>query len=496
MMHVLMIVLVLLIFLNDSLEIPDSHSRWFVVLIWLISLSVLGFGYWLFCKIIHRRLKRHDSRLLGQLDRINMIFRLIGVGLACGVMLAGVLNFLRDLMGNVYFLPDALFLMPTICLFIWGWLCQYPIDQQLKEASLIRCVDDGDSVYEFPNRYHFLLNHLRHEMLIVLLPLLLILLWAETTEFTILPWIYGADWQEESQGVAWLLNDIAEVGSVITLTGGVVIFVLSPMIVRWAWDTEKLVDGTVRERILALCKTHQVNISEVLLWRTAGTMINAAVIGAVSKLRYILLSDALLDRMPTRELEAVMAHEIAHIRKKHILFLLIAAINLIGLLELLFNLIGEGIHQIIVRITGHTDIDVLELQLNDIIILFGLGATLIGWFILFGYVSRLAERQADTFGAVHMTRVLENDWEDENCVSRAGAGTMISALQLVADLNHIPTKKNNWRHGSIEKRQDYLRSIVGQQIDELIVDRQIRFLKYVCIFLLVLMSAGYWYLGG
>ena len=52
---------------------------------------------------------------------------------------------------------------------------------------------------------------------------------------------------------------------------------------------------------------------EILLWHTENNMGNAAVVGLVPRLRYILLSDLLLETMDDRQIEAVFAHEIGHI---------------------------------------------------------------------------------------------------------------------------------------------------------------------------------------
>ena len=54
-------------------------------------------------------------------------------------------------------------------------------------------------------------------------------------------------------------------------------------------------------------------------------MINGAVMGAITPVRYILLTDALLETLPRERVEAVMAHELAHVRRHHIFWLVMAA---------------------------------------------------------------------------------------------------------------------------------------------------------------------------
>ena len=61
----------------------------------------------------------------------------------------------------------------------------------------------------------------------------------------------------------------------------------------------------------------------MLLWKTFGVMINAGVMGLVAPLRFILLTDGLVERMPVERIEAVMAHEVAHVSKRHIFWLIV-----------------------------------------------------------------------------------------------------------------------------------------------------------------------------
>ena len=74
--------------------------------------------------------------------------------------------------------------------------------------------------------------------------------------------------------------------------------------------------GEVRDRMIELCASmHNVRVRELLLWHTSGRMINAAVTGLVRQVRFILLSDGLLDQVSNpRAIEAVMAHELAHVK--------------------------------------------------------------------------------------------------------------------------------------------------------------------------------------
>ncbi len=51
-------------------------------------------------------------------------------------------------------------------------------------------------------------------------------------------------------------------------------------------------------------------------------MLTAGVMGLVKRFRYLLITPALLDLLEPEELKGVVAHEIGHIRKKHLIFYL------------------------------------------------------------------------------------------------------------------------------------------------------------------------------
>src|SRR6185436_21061634 len=87
------------------------------------------------------------------------------------------------------------------------------------------------------------------------------------------------------------------------------------------------------------CRRIGLRYREILLWHTHGMAINAAVMGFVGPLRYILVSDALLETMDEEEIEAVFGHEAGHVRHYHLqffmLFVMVTMYITGGLLELL-----------------------------------------------------------------------------------------------------------------------------------------------------------------
>ena len=89
----------------------------------------------------------------------------------------------------------------------------------------------------------------------------------------------------------------------------VAIFLASPVLLRRIWSTTPLPDGPLRTKLLKLCNRIGLRVAEILIWHTDGVMVNAAVVGLVPRMRYILLSDTLLEAMTEDEIEAVFGHE-------------------------------------------------------------------------------------------------------------------------------------------------------------------------------------------
>ncbi len=124
-------------------------------------------------------------------------------------------------------------------------------------------------------------------------------------------------------------------------------------------------------------------------------------------------------------------------------------------------------------------------EMLSVLALVGIG---VGWVILFGWVSRRIERQADTFAVQHLATQREAPMRDQTghvLIDPESAQTMIDALQQVAELNHIPPRKRSWRHGSIAWRQTYLRDLVGPCADALPIDQQMRWINLTALAALI-----------
>lgn len=417
------------------------------------------------CALTHRRLRRSPNqaaRALRRLDKLLTVLRFATLGVFyAGLFGLGYLRWLSE-QTNLWLLVNELVVLAgPLAVVMVAWWMYYPIDRRLREAALLRQIDEGQPVWPLVTRRQYLLNQVRHQLLLMLLPLLMLLAWGQIVDRMVVGQIIGPAWSP-----------------LLLAGGGIGAFLLAPLVIRHVWDTEPMPAGELRHRLLEMCRRHRVKVRQLLLWRTYGGVINGAVMGLVGPLRYILLTDGLLNLMPGDQVEAVMAHELGHVRKRHMIWLVVCALGTLVAVMTGVELATEG------ALWGAAAMGLTWAQVNE-----PSGSTLgedlyagalalgaiAAWAPLFGYLSRRFERQADAFAVQHLAAGGE-----DGLIPEQAAQTMARALANVAHLNNIPAERPSWRHGSIRWRMDYLQSIIGQPVGQLPIDRQVRWMCWAC----------------
>jgi STE24 endopeptidase len=214
---------------------------------------------------------------------------------------------------------------------------------------------------------------------------------------------------------------------------------------------------------------------DILLWQTNGLMGNAAVMGLFPRVRYILMTDVLLDTMSDAQIEAVFAHEIGHVRHRHMLWY----VGLVAIFTLLSLGPGEWANAWLVNRLG----DSQWLQLAQV-----LAGLALFWFS-FGFVSRRFERQADVFAARTIAGTEPAAILSPGTVSPYGATLFASALRRVAVINNIPLARPEWIHGSIASRMQFVQSLAASPDLTHRFDRDINQI-YIALVLLLIFAAS------
>ncbi len=479
-MPLLVLALALGVFMHDQYWHGRPTESWAT----LLGLVLGGNGILLalyagFCALLSRQLRRgHAGWALRWQGRVAFLLRLGLLKVFALALLAGWLRALRSALGDWILLDELLAMLPTLLAVTASWWLYYPIDRRLREASLLRQIDEGRPIFPIWSRGQYVLAQVRHQLALVGVPLLILMAWTETVYML---------------GPRWLGERYAQLGSALVLAGAGGVFVFAPLMIRCVWDTVPLPPGSLRQRLEAMCARHRVGVRQLLLWRTFGGMINAAVMGVARPVRFILLSDALLEMLPEPQVEAVMAHELGHVRKHHLVWLLIAAAAaMMGLQVLLTWPLFKAFQALESWSTAPSWLEPARLWLaqQDVMEVTITALTLVGWVLIFGWVSRRFERQADTFAVVHLAQSQPD--APEQSIGPAAAYTMIAALQQVAQLNHIPIEKNSWRHGSIQWRQQYLATLVGQRIGTLPIDVTVRWINRASFVVLAVVILLQW----
>ncbi len=210
-----------------------------------------------------------------------------------------------------------------------------------------------------------------------------------------------------------------------------------PPLVRRLWRCKRLPQGYLKDRLDAFCATQNFS-TEFFLWPLfEGRVLTAGVMGIVPGLRYILITPALIETMSREEIEAIMAHEIGHVKKYHLLlyvFLLSGFSLLAGMLvePLVYLLLAQDFfYQMMLR-SGIAIENILTVVGAAPLLIF-----LLAYFrFIFGYFIRNFERQADLFSAAAI----------------GNGRALISAFEKIAQLSGNIRDERNWHHFGIGER--------------------------------------------
>lgn len=347
------------------------------------------------------------------------------------------------LLGNSWAVDELIILSPFFASMILGWAALYRTDARLRDLALRQDDsherDDGEHPHWTLTQY--LVFNVRHQLLIVAMPMMLLMLVFDRTR----------------DSESWI-----SVGALCVTAAGV--FLLAPLLLRYIWSTERLPDGPLRTRLENLSTRINLKFRDILVWRSGGMVVNAAVMGLLAPLRYVLLSDAMLTSMTEDQISAVFGHEAGHVKHRHIQFFV--------LFGLLGTLIVSGVMELALR-WGDGAAGGAALNLDQVSLI-GFAGTVLVWGVGFGWISRRFERQADLFGARCATPPREDCHQpcsvhdpghappgDTYRVCATGAQMFVSALDRVSVLNGIPKKERSWRHSSIASRIDLLGRLAG-----------------------------------
>jgi Zn-dependent protease with chaperone function len=346
------------------------------------------------------------------------------------------------------------------------------------EAAFHRAADPDDDGRGFWSRWGYVGFQARTNLALVLVPVGLFVAFQGLKR-----WVPGLG------GTGWL----AAVG----LGGMLTALATMPWWVRLAFGLKPLPAGPVRDRLEAAARRLNFRCSDILLWPTRHGVANAMIVGPLPRPRYVLLSDRLLAGMTPAEAEGVFGHEVGHVRHGHMFYYLaflmlsMAVLLLVWAAALAALPAGPASNWRAVREFARANEGWLSMGLLGVYV-----------FVVFGFLSRRCERQADLFGcrAVSCSAGRCDGHGPAAVLAPGGRGlcptgirTFISALEKVASLNGLsrdrPSWLQSWQHSSIARRVTFLEQVLARPPLERRFQRRLGLFKWALLAVL-LLAAG------
>ncbi|MGB5158715.1 M48 family metallopeptidase [Desulfobacterium sp. N47] len=253
-----------------------------------------------------------------------------------------------------------------------------------------------------------------------------------------------------------------------------IISIFGPAMTLKLWRCKSLEKGEDRFRIEEICNKAGVKFAEILYWPMFGNrMITAGVMGLAKRFRYILVTKPLLRLLDTDEVEAVIAHEIGHVKRHHLAFYLLFFSGYILLSFATLDLVVYATIYAKPLYRFLTDSGIKQSTIISITYSISIIAVFVIYFrFIFAYFMRNFERQADTYVYSFFT----------------SAQPLISAFNKISYFSGQSGDKPNWHHFSIKERVDYLNKCEADRSWIKRHDTKIK--KSIAVYLVCLIITG------
>ncbi|MEW6595367.1 MAG: M48 family metalloprotease [Thermodesulfobacteriota bacterium] len=216
-----------------------------------------------------------------------------------------------------------------------------------------------------------------------------------------------------------------------------------PRLVVRLWGCTSLPAGPLRRQIDEFCRRHRIGYADIMLWPLfEGRLLTAGVMGITARFRYLLITPALLETMTTEEVEAVIAHEVGHVKHYHLQLYLLFFLGF-GLLTqftaypFLALLLNSSLFYQAVQMSGRSPVAALTVASSASLLLL----MILYFRYLFGFFMRNFERQADLYALTAIGH----------------ASPLVRVFEKIAWLSGKIRDLPSWHHFGIGERIDFLR---------------------------------------
>ena len=221
-----------------------------------------------------------------------------------------------------------------------------------------------------------------------------------------------------------------------------ILAMIFPVLVKRLWGCVSLEPGRLRRHLEEFCRGQQLKFADIMIWPLyEGRILTAAVMGMVGRFRYLLITPALLRALSLDELEAVVAHEIGHVKRYHLQLYIVLLLGfgvLMGLLgnPLFYLVLDSELFYRLVSFTNRNPATALTFWSTVPLLVM----MILYFRYIFGFFMRNFERQAD----LHVFQVLGD------------CAPLIASFEKIAWLSGNIRDQPSWHHFSIGQRVDFL----------------------------------------
>ncbi len=414
----------------------------FAALFVLASILLSVFG----CLSIVRRIRSDRggaARLYFRLRRRLGLWNLWGTAaLVLGGWGWAVPELASDDAGRLAPFAEVLVPAPYLLVLLSNWVVWY-----FAERALYRTADRRQPFWSLPA---YFVHQARQFVLLLFLPVLII---------------------ATQQSVSRHLPDFANSAlyPIASLFGVFGLLLILPLFVKPILGLKRMPDGAIRDRLRATAQRMRFRCADWLLWPTRGLVANAMIVGVIPQARFVIFTDHLLDALDPPELDAVVGHEIGHARHGHIPYYFAFLC--------LSSLVGGTV------LSYFETLSIVPRSLAEFDLLFAMAGLGTYIFVVFGFLSRVCERQADLVGVKAASCAdprCEGHTEDTvladggRTICPTGVRAMVRALDAVMNLNGLDRPERgslrqwlyawwkSWQHGPPSHRIDFLLSLLDR----------------------------------
>lgn len=215
--------------------------------------------------LISRRVLRSLDRCPENPSRAQFVF---GRGMMLAQMLLGlchagvllcsdwlILCGRTPVVGAWPLIPGLLALVPFLLAITLVWIAVYPADRAVRQIALELYLFRGKPLRPVWPLGQYLLYNLRHQVLFILIPMLLIL---AAHDLVVL---FEKDIQR--------ITELRYATDLLIGLAAVAVAVVTPEILRHVWVTRRLPAGPLRDRLLLLGRRLRLRYRDILVWRWA-----------------------------------------------------------------------------------------------------------------------------------------------------------------------------------------------------------------------------------